>query len=470
MANLQKWSIGLKAARKFVSIDRIKVREPQVLDHKIITRFSVDGVDLLIKFNYSDDSTITKQDARIISVAPLVNYSLFTNELSTDFPLSNVDISFFREMMKINSREVYINKILKRREFFRPEIIPSVPDKSEADYIPILDIREGPAEPAPFPTNGSVGILSSGGKESLLSYGMMKEVGANVFPIYINESGGHWKTAKVAYDYMSKRDINTLRVWTTVDRFYREMNSRVDALDRKALKMWSDTYPIQLFIFPIYILSSLPYIRHHGISYVMKGDEFDDPRNMKEEFGMNHFYGVYDQTQAFDDRMTSYFREKGFGTSFFSGVRGISGYVEERILFRRYPEIARLQRSCHSCHSENGDMIPCGKCSKCNGVLLFLTANGIDPTIISYRKDDVKDFRRSFKDRKFRLDTDEMEHSIFVLTNGKEGKEHSHVEKIHQSGQCCDRANIPEEFRDKIMRIIREYTQGNTELINEEWV
>ena len=43
--------------------------------------------------------------------------------------------------------------------------------------------------------------MSSGGKDSLLTYGIMKEVGANVFPIFVNESGGHWKTASVAYDF-----------------------------------------------------------------------------------------------------------------------------------------------------------------------------------------------------------------------------------------------------------------------------
>ena len=64
------------------------------------------------------------------------------------------------------------------------------------------------------------GVLSSGGKDSLLTYGLLKELGSTVYPLYINESGGHWRTALTAYQYHKKTDPHTQRVWTNVDRFY----------------------------------------------------------------------------------------------------------------------------------------------------------------------------------------------------------------------------------------------------------
>ncbi|MGC9293735.1 MAG: hypothetical protein ACP5E8_00355 [Thermoplasmata archaeon] len=453
---------------KYVSINNITIKEPEISKSKIKISYVVDGEisELLIK--YSRPLDIEVEDARLISIAPLVNYSLFTREIEAEFPVDKEDYNFFQEMMRINSTEVYVNKLIKRPEFFKKELLPDKPDKEEAEYIPNMKLKFSEVK-KPIKGDGSVAILSSGGKESLLTYGMMKEIGSEVFPIYVNESGGHWRTAKTAYDYMMKNDPNTIRAWTTVDRFYREMNVRVSALNERALKMWSDTYPIQLFIFPVYIFTILPYIRALRISYVMKGDEFDDPRNMKPENGIRHFYGIYDQTMEFDKKITEYFKIKEFNTIFFSAVRGISGYVEERILFSRYPEIAALQRSCHSCHYEGGNIVPCGKCSKCNGVLLFLLANSIDPALIKYKKEDIDDFKNNYKDRLYRLDDDEREHSMFKLSNGKVGKPHEHIEKIHDCIECCDSNYIPEDFKDKLMNIMKHYTNGITKLKNGEW-
>jgi len=143
--------------------------------------------------------------------------------------------------------------------------------------------------------------------------------------------------------------------------------------------------------------------------------------------------------------------------------------VEERILFNRYPEIAALQRSCHSCHYEEGNIVPCGKCSKCNGVLLFLLANSIDPKIIKYKNEDINDFKNNYRSRLYRLDDDEKEHSMFKLSRGKEGKPHEHIEKIHECTECCDSNYIPEDFKDKLMNIMKYYTNGITKLKDGEW-
>jgi hypothetical protein len=453
---------------KYVSINKITIKEPDISKSKIKIRYVVDGdiIELLIK--YSRPLDIEIEDARLISIPPLVNYSLFTKEIEAEFPISHEDYNFFKEMMKINSTEVYVNKLIKRPEFFKKELLPDKPDKKEAEYIPNMKFNFSDIKKT-INGDGSVAILSSGGKESLLTYGMMKEIGSEVFPIYVNESGGHWRTAKTAYDYMMNNDPNTIKVWTTVDRFYKEMNKKVNVLNERALKMWSDTYPIQLFIFPVYIFTILPYIRALKISYVMKGDEFDDPRNMKTENGIRHFYGIYDQTMEFDKKITEYFKIKELNTIFFSAVRGISGYVEERILFNRYPEIAALQRSCHSCHYEEGNIVPCGKCSKCNGVLLFLLANSIDPKIIKYKNEDINDFKNNYRSRLYRLDDDEKEHSMFKLSRGKEGKPHEHIEKIHECTECCESKYIPEDFKDKLMNIMKYYTNGITILKDGEW-
>lgn len=459
----------MQAKGKFSSIEKIRLPEPELRDDLITVKYVVDGEEVLLSFKYDFPISLEKQDLRMLSLIPLVNYSLFTDEIETEFPVTRQDYEFLKKMMVINSREIYVNKIVKRREFFTEKVIPEFPNETDASFSPLLNIEIEPNNRGELKKNDSVAIMSSGGKDSLLTYGLMKEVGANVYPIFVNESGGHWKTASVAYDYFHAAAQNTLRVWTTIDRFYRKMNSKVKGLNEKALTMWSDTYPIQLFIFPVYIFSSLPYIFKFGISGIMKGDEFDDPRSFKPEFGINHYYGIYDQTQAFDQALATYFESIGYGIKFYSALRNITGLVEEKILFERYPELAKLQRSCHSCHEDGGEIIPCGRCTKCDGILLFLSANSLDPRIIKYRDQDVKDFENTYLERKFRVDKDEEEHSIFLISKGTSGAIKEHVEKIHEDPEFSNSNLIDEKWKEKILSILGKYTKGNTHLENEEW-
>ena len=460
----------MQARGKLSSIEKVRLLDPEIRGDLISIKYVVDGDEVELSFSYDFPVTMDRQDLRMLSLIPLVNYSLFTEEIEAEFPITKQDYDFIKNMMVINSREIYVNKLLKRgQEFYREEYIPKSPNEEEASHCPILNIDLELNTRNDFKKDGSVAIMSSGGKDSLLTYGIMKEVGANVFPIFVNESGGHWKTASVAYDYFQANHQNTLRIWTTVDRFYRKMSSKVKALNDRALTTWSDTYPIRLFIFPVYIFSSIPYYTKFGISGVMKGDEFDDPRGFPLEYGIKHYYGIYDQMQTFDLALNSYFNSIGYNLKFYSALRNITGTVEERILFNRYPELAKLQRSCHSCHDEGGQIVPCGRCTKCDGILLFLSANSLDPRIINYKERDILDFSNTYLERKFRLDEDEMQHARYLISKGSKGTYKEHVEKIHEDPEFSDSQLIDGMWRDKVMAILKEYTKGTTHLENGEW-
>ena len=66
-------------------------------------------------------------------------------------------------------------------------------------------------------------VLSSGGKDSLLSYGLLNEMGLEVHPIFVNESGRHWFTALNAYRHFRDDIPFTSRVWTNSDRVFNWM-------------------------------------------------------------------------------------------------------------------------------------------------------------------------------------------------------------------------------------------------------
>ena len=321
--------------------------------------------------------------------------------------------------------------------------------------------------------NKSSGVLSSGGKESLLTYGLLNEIGCKTYPVYVNESGGHWRTALPAYRYHKKVDSKTQRVWTNVDRFYVFMLDNLKFIRPDHREVWADTYPIRLCIFPYYVFLLLPIFAGKKIGNLLIGSEFDDLRNTPEYLGINHYYGIYDQHQDYDFVMNKWYSKRIPGLVQWSAVRGISGLIVERILVKRYPELARYQRSCHSCHFENDEIVPCGTCSKCMGVLLFTLANSDDPGVMNFKRKDIVSFLDRVNESNLRLDQDERDHSFFLLKKNRReivGKKIDHVEKIHLNDAICDSQLIPSQFRNKILELLEEYTTGYCKLDGEKWV
>ncbi len=410
---------------------------------------------------------------------PLLNYGLFTENLLLKFPLAEPDLRLLDDLLLVFSRDIYVNKILRRRaDYILPEYLPREDRIQPEDARPRAKI-----EPRDVGGRGQTlgrgadkarcGVLSSGGKESLLTYALLKEAGADVHPFYINESGGHWRTALPAYRYHKAVDANTRRVWTNVDRFYNFMLDHLHFIRPDHRKVRADTYPIRLCIFPFYVFALLPLFMREKIGNILLGSEFDDLRSPPVHHGIPHYFGIYDQHQDYDIRMNQWYARRMQGLVQWSAVRNISGFIVERILVSRYPALAQYQRSCHSCHFRGGAIIPCGECSKCWGVLLFLLANRADPGMMSYSKEDVCSILGEDDFSSLRLDPDEKDHAFFLL-RGKgafpEGKAVDHVEKIHFQGLTVDPSSIPEQFRAKLLSLFESYTSGYCRLEKGDWI
>ena len=415
---------------------------------------------------------------RVASVMPLLNYGLFTKEITLNYPLSKSDISLLRDLLAIFSKDIFINKFVRRKNpYILPEFRLTEADVTEenakplASLIPIEVTDDFPL--CSEPDGNACGVLSSGGKESLLTYAMLKEIGADVYPLYVNESGGHWRTAIPAYHHHLASEPKTGRVWLNVDRFYTFMLDQMRIIRPDHRHVWNDTYPIRLCIFPVYVFYLMPIFQSKRIGNLLIGSEFDDPRLSPFYNGIRHYYGVYDQTQDFDLRMEEWYEKRMPGMRQWSAVRAVSGLIVERILTKRYPKLARFQRSCHSVHFQNGDYIPCGDCSKCLGIQLFLRANNVNPAIMGYSKKDIDLFPSRFAKGGLRLDEDEREHAAFLA--GKydpsiNGTEHAHIETIHIYKETGDLQLVPKRFRAPLLNIIKQYTNGFTRLDREEWV
>ncbi|MEM0467281.1 MAG: hypothetical protein QXX20_06785 [Candidatus Thermoplasmatota archaeon] len=417
---------------------------------------------------------------RLAFCMPLLNYSLFSQKLILKFPISSSDYSLLNDFNTIFSRDIFVNKLLnKKNPYIIPEYFPDESTVTPHDAEPqagiqpqYVDVDRNIASTTRF-DDTRCGILSSGGKDSLLTYGLLKEIHAEVYPLYINESGGHWRTALTAYRYHRKTDPNTARVWTNVDRFYTFMLDHVFFIKPHHHRIRADIYPIHLCVFPYYIFSLLPLFIENSIGNLLMGNEFDDVRYEIRYRGIKHYYGIYDQHQDFDRRMNEWYTHRVQGLHQWSALLSISGLVGQRILFERYPDLSQQQRSCHSCHIHKNTILPCGKCSKCHGILLFLLANNLDPKKLQYTDQQITSFLNTIDHHHLKLDEDEKNQAFFLLKN-KSNKPTigciDHVQKIHLSKTGSDPDQIPLRFRKPLFSIFEQYTTGYCTLDNETWV
>jgi hypothetical protein len=430
-----------------------------------------------LRFKY-EESLSQKQLPllRLASVVPLLNYGLFTREIRLEWQVTEEDFSLLNDLLDVFSKDIFINKLVRRKNpYVLSQFIPSATEVTEANARPLAKIVAASfVEDIPISSEfneNSCGVLSSGGKESLLTYAMLKEIGAEVHPLYVNESGGHWRTALPAYRHFRDNYPNTTRVWTNVDRFYAFMLDQMRIIRKDHREIWADTYPIRLCIFPVYVFLLLSIFAERRIGNILIGSEFDDPRMSPFFSGIRHFFGVYDQTQDFDVRMEQWFSKRMPGMHQWSAVRTISGMIVERILTSRYPELALLQRSCHSCRFNHGDLLPCGKCSKCQGILLFLLANNVNPSIMGYSEEDVSALPARIAEGNLRLDEDEKTYALFLakLLPNLNHETH-HIETIHLNKPTSDLQLLPAHFRKPILEILMQYTSGFSALKDESWV
>ncbi|DAC72224.1 MAG TPA: hypothetical protein DSN98_06365 [Thermoplasmata archaeon] len=415
---------------------------------------------------------------RMAFCMPLLNYGLFSEKIQLRFPISKADFSLLNDLNLIFSRDIFVNKIARgTNPYILPEFYPNQEQIKPHDGDPKAVIH-----PIQLISDTSIGdgadpmksgVLSSGGKDSLLTYGLLKELGSDVYPLYMNESGGHWKTALTAYTYHKKTEPKTQRVWTNVDRFYGFMLDHLRFIRPDHREIWHDTYPIRLCIFPFYVFSLLPIFVKERIGNLLLGSEFDDLRYEIQFKGIQHYFGVYDQHQDYDLRMNEWYGARIPDLYQWSALRNISGLVDQKILVRRYPDLARQQRSCHSCHIKNDAVYPCGTCSKCLGILLYLLANDIDPTLMNYQQKDIDYFYKNVGVSSLKLDKDEKDQSFFLLKQKDSVPQVGyvdHVEKIHIHTSTCNPSLYPKQFRNGLLRILEEYTTGYCILKKGEWV
>lgn len=252
--------------------------------------------------------------ASMMAAQVAINYGLFFEKIIFNGLYEKEDRQFLKDMIENTSREILVNKFFHKNEFLKAPFDELQPQKLEKYTASIIEfentdyagLKVDPVQSNP--AKNEYAILSSGGKDSLLSYGIIKEIGVP-HPVFINESGRHWFTAVNAYKHFQEIEPNTVKPWCNSDRIFNWMAKQMPFIRENFQNIRADIYPIRLWTVSVFLFGVLPVARKRNIGNILIGNEYDT--TVKGNFnGITHYNALYDQSKYFDNAMTRYYKKR----------------------------------------------------------------------------------------------------------------------------------------------------------------
>ncbi|UCG07048.1 MAG: creatininase family protein, partial [Desulfobacterales bacterium] len=213
--NKKKFS---KASTDILSIlrvfDRLEVGPIKLEPRRMMAPYRLfwdgkeDQTELIYNYEesvFDPDEPDSRNLADMIAAQVAINYGLFCNAIVFHGVYDDIDRRFIRDMAENTAREIYVKKFLEPNPFLVGSAADLTPEKRQKYLLADFQFPEALRAKTKSPwqlwsTNRDKHcVLSSGGKDSLLSYGLLNEFGREVHPIFVNESGRHWFTALNAY-------------------------------------------------------------------------------------------------------------------------------------------------------------------------------------------------------------------------------------------------------------------------------
>lgn len=480
---------------EYICFKKIIVSTPRIEKRKISSKYQIqmnDGQihenELVYTYEYDvfDPSSILDQNlASVILVQVALNYGLFAKELFFEGIFEDTDQRFIKDMIENTSREIYVNKLLWDNPFIKEEYKLSVSEKQKkytAAEIYFGDARKKVSSDDDWQhwntSREKICVLSSGGKDSLLSYGLMKEINKEVFPVFINESGRHWFTALNAYRDLRDNDPSTRRVWSNSDRIFNWFLRNMPFIRRDFNTIRSDNYPIRLWTVAVFLFGVLPVMKREKMGRMIIGDEYDTTRKLNYN-GITHYDGLYDQSRYFDNACSRYFMKKGWNISQFSVLRSLSELLILKILVKRYPDLQSKQISCHAAHEKDGLIFPCGNCEKCRRIVGMLKALDEDPARCGYTPAQVEKGLIALASSSVKQIGPDAGHLYSLLLNKKLITETEHsrktaiacpeIMKLRFDKENSTIMDIPDDLRIPLFKIFLKHADGAVKLVKKKW-
>ncbi len=457
-------------------------------EYKVIRGSSTEHTTLIYKY---DEDVFIPDDPSAVNLASMIaaqaalNYGLFCKNIVFHGSYDSPDRRFIRDMAENTAREIYVNRFLQDNPFIIGEAasLPAVRIKKYCRSKIVFENTGKDAFKVPWKLwntdSRRHAVLSSGGKDSLLTFGLLNEIGAEAHPVFINESGRHWFTALNAYRYFKKNIPGTARVWTNADRVFNWMLRRLPFIKPDYQKVRADIYPVRLWTVAVFLFGAVPLVRKRRIGRLLIGDEFDTSLRSTHQ-GITNYEGLYDQSIFFDNMMSRYFMAKGWSLVQFSILRNLSELLIQKILVERYPHLQEHQVSCHASHKDEDRIKPCGKCEKCRRIISMLKALDADYRTCGYSDNQVEKCLKDFASKGIHQEERGFRHLLYILNNKKiielpaenrkKLKPYPEIMQIRFDREKAPLTGMPAELRHALFRIYSEHAEGAVQRRNRRWL
>lgn len=484
MINLESFKVLKK-----LSVNNIHIEPRKVKASYCVEKFT--GETSLFELIYSyEHPYFRKTEPGDVNLASMMlaqvalNYGLFFETIEFDGLFDKTDQQFLKDMMENTSREILTNKLLVKNEFLKPPFDNLQPEKRDKytqarlffnnTQFGSLRLEKQEAET----DLNKYAILSSGGKDSLLSYGIIKEIG-EPYPVFINEAGRHWFTAVNSHRYYKEIEPHTEKPWCNSDRLFNWMLKQLPFIKENYATIRADIYPVRLWTVAVFLFGVLPVARKKGIGNILIGDEYDTTLKGNLE-GISHYNGLYDQSKYFDNALTRYYKNKGWAIFQYSLLRSLGELLIMKTLIKRYPELQKHQVSCHAAHEMNGRMSPCGKCEKCRRIIGMVMALDENPEACGYSEVQIREGLKALANKSVKqIGSDAAQLYFMLLEKGliekneftlKVAREHSEILKLRFDHERSTLEDMPLHIRKPLFTILGRYANGAVVRQGQKWV
>lgn len=467
---------------KMVVFDTLEIGPIQLEKNRLVAPYKLTGrdiddqIDLIYRYEedvFDPDSVYSQNIASLAAAQVAMNYGLFCNHIIFHGAFETLDAQFIMKMIENTSREIFVNKLLQPNPFLQMSIDELSGNSSDKFTQATLEFPELNELSIQWHLKGNSrnkhAILSSGGKDSLLTFGLLNELGVEIHPIFVNESGRHWFTALNAYRYFEENIPNTSRVWTNADRVFNWMLRHLPFIRKDYAKLRSDEYPIRLWTVAVFLFGALPILLKRGIGRLLIGDEYDTTVLTKFK-GISHYNGLYDQSRYFDNALSRFYLRKGWNLSQFSILRPLSEILIQKILVERYPELHWNQVSCHAAHESDGRIYPCGSCEKCRRIVSMLTALDSNPAQCGYLEEQIAHSLKDIVNLGIHQEAPGVQHLLHLLSSHesitlstaqqKKAKPHPEIMQLRFDSSHAPVQGMPVDLRKPLFEIYLQHTDG----------
>lgn len=479
-----------KSTNQYKCFDLLEVGPP-VLEHnrltvpyKIIIGDDIQTTEWTIEYDsnvFDVDSPQVDNLVSLIAIQPALNFGMFSKRVILRGFFDNHDRKAIRNLGEILSREVYINRMYEPNPYLRKEdSLWEAPTKKallKAELIVTGENKEPYIHWDQWQSSRERhGVLVDGTRESLLSFGMLRELGDPTFAFVHLPIEQPKSSSQDLYDKLSQsypEEVFCIR--SSLDELYHWFKVQIPYIMEDYSEIRHQTSPLAVWKKGISLFCALPLIKKLGIRRIVSGNTYETTEKVFIN-NISHNAGNFENSYYADTFLSRFFQQKKWGVHTFSILRSLSQFLSEKMLLERYPELHELEFACSRPVVKDQNVRRCGWCHSCGAHQSLLVAHNSSIEKFGYNAEQLKYALSLVESRKIEWDEKEIDQLLLALShqNAIDLKRPPKVKLDHLcfariSREKSPSNSMPDSLREPIYRLLSQHVEGILMRVGRGW-